>query len=73
MQAERCRGMLHVHLSAVLFGGTALFAKWITLPPAVTTFWRTVVALLVVWLVLLLSIDWHLPAFLFCRAYGSDD
>ena len=45
--------MLHVHLSAVLFGGTALFAKWITLPPAVTTFWRTVVALLVVWLVLL--------------------
>ncbi len=51
MHAERYRGMLHVHLSAVLFGGTALFAKWITLPPAVTTFWRTIVALLVVWLV----------------------
>jgi len=40
------KGMLHVHLATLLFGGTALFAKWITLPADVITFWRTAIALI---------------------------
>ncbi len=50
MEAERRRGFLHLHLATLLFGGTAMFAKWITLPPEVTTFWRTIVALGLVWI-----------------------
>lgn len=50
MIASRKQGILHAHLAALLFGGTALFAKWIPLAADVITFWRTVVAMLVMWL-----------------------
>lgn len=45
------KGMVHVHLATLLFGGTALFAKWITLPADVITFWRTAVAMLCIWVI----------------------
>ena len=43
--------LLILHLSAAVFGGTALFAKLIGLPADVITLWRSVVAVgvLVVW------------------------
>lgn len=43
-----------MHLATLLFGGTALFAKWIPLGPDVITFWRTAVALGVMLLLCLL-------------------
>ncbi|HBR95150.1 MAG TPA: EamA family transporter [Opitutae bacterium] len=48
--ATRKQGILHAHLAALLFGGTALFAKLIPLAADVITFWRTVVAMFVMWL-----------------------
>ncbi len=50
MSGSHKQGILHVHLATLLFGGTALFAKWITLPADVITFWRTVVAISMMWL-----------------------
>ena len=47
MLPDRKVGILNAHLGALLFGGTALFAKWIPLAADVITFWRTVVAILV--------------------------
>ncbi|MDQ8193542.1 DMT family transporter [Coraliomargarita sp. SDUM461004] len=41
------QGMLNAHLATLLFGGTALFAKWIPLGAGVITFWRTIVAMVV--------------------------
>ncbi len=48
MDSSRKQGILHAHLAALLFGGTALFAKVITLPADVITFWRTAVALVTI-------------------------
>ena len=48
MIASRKQCILHAHMAALLFGGTALFAKFIVLPAEVITFWRTVVAVVVV-------------------------
>jgi len=50
MIGPRQQGILHVHLATLLFGGTALFAKWITLPADVITFWRTFVAIVFMYL-----------------------
>ncbi len=43
--AGRTKGLLETHLAALLFGGTALFSKWITLPAVHITLWRSVAAL----------------------------
>ncbi len=51
MNASHRQGILHAHLAALLFGGTALFAKVIPLAAEVITFWRTMVAMLVVLLI----------------------
>lgn len=51
MNPDRRQSLLHLHFATLLFGGTALFAKWIALPAAVTTFWRTAVALMAVLLI----------------------
>ena len=48
MSASKKQCIVHAHLAALLFGGTALFAKLILLPAEVITFWRTVVAVLFV-------------------------
>ncbi len=50
MDGSRQRGIVHVHLATLLFGGTALFAKWITLSADVITFWRTLFAIGTIWL-----------------------
>ena len=42
------QGILYAHFGALLFGGTALFAKAIVLPADVITFWRTLIALVAV-------------------------
>ena len=51
MNASHKQGILHAHLGALLFGGTALFAKVIPLAAGVITFWRTAVAMFVVLLI----------------------
>ncbi len=45
MIEPRKQGILYAHIAALLFAGTALFAKLIELPAPVTTFWRTAVAI----------------------------
>lgn len=50
MDTSRRAGIIYAHMAALLFGGTALFAKWIPLSADVITFWRTVVALIVLFL-----------------------
>ena len=48
MSGSRKKGILNAHAAALLFGGTALFPKWITLPADVITFWRMVVSIVCV-------------------------
>lgn len=45
------RALWYANAAAVLFGGTALFAKLIGLPALEITFWRSLVALVAVWVV----------------------
>ena len=51
MRSAHTQGIINAHLSALLFGGTALFAKWIPLGASVITFWRTAVAIVVLVLI----------------------
>ncbi len=45
------QGLFYAHIGALLFGGTALFAKTISLTADVITFWRTAIAMAAVLLV----------------------
>jgi drug/metabolite transporter (DMT)-like permease len=45
MRSTHTQGIFYAHFGALLFGGTALFAKWIPLGADVITFWRTIVAM----------------------------
>ena len=47
MNQTRKQSILYAHTAALLFGGTALFAKMITLPAEVITFWRAAISILV--------------------------
>ncbi|MGC6424701.1 MAG: DMT family transporter [Lentimonas sp.] len=51
MLSPKQEGVAFAHMAALLFGGTALYAKLISLSSEVITFWRTVVAILVLVLI----------------------
>ena len=45
-------GLISVHSSSLIFGGTALFSSWVSLPSSDITFWRSWVAALALFLLL---------------------